>query len=409
MQTAQKRIQQGENVFDFTCLKGAALHRFDTLLWTVKPIVKLPGFAPDTHWSTKANVLEHIEIITDPNPRDVVRNVKNISTSRFSNFALFDKYTDDCKQKQLESGENCLLVNVLKTNFRFLLEQEGRYSETVLYPLKDVPCIPVCAEGKTSNITKPVLVHPLQVIAERKECKAARPFINPLPDVLFPFLRGVLAQIGVGSTLQPSNVRKALETIHKYVKQPLDPNTIEVVQYLLKQLFLLLKDNSDKEKLADNLFPLFLPSADGRLVKTTYLICNDKHQYRKTPLDLSSLSYSLFSFLSPNPWRDLGFTPQQLCNCLPLAVSPILLSRCCEEELENGCTETVGSTDTANKLQYVFSLHRCIARAAHLIIQHNVRADVKQESSKFTKTLQMFLQNTKIVVYKYLQADIFIP
>ena len=408
MQTAQKRIQQGENVFDFTCLKGAALHRFDTLLWTVKPIVKLPGFAPDTHWSTKANVLEHIEIITTPNPRDVVRNVKNISTSHFSNFALFDKYTDDCKQKQLESGENCLLVNVLKTNFRFLLEQEGRYSETVLYSLKDVPCIPVCAEGKTSNITKPVLVHPLQVIAERKECKAARPFINPLPDVLFPFLRGVLAELGVESTLQPINVCKALETIHKYVKQPFDPNTIEVVQYLLKQLYFLIKGTSDKEKLADNLFPLFLPNSDVRLIKNAHLICNDMRQYRKTPLDFSGLSYSLFSLLSTDPLSELGYTPQQLCSCLPLAVSPNLLSRCCEEELHGSCTETVKSTYTSDKLQCVFNLHMYIARATHLIIKRTVQTDAKQDCSKFTTTLQQFLQNTKIVVYKHLQVNIFL-
>ena len=408
MQTAQKRIQQGENVVDLTCLKGAALYRFGTLLWTVKPIVELPGFAPDTQWTTKADVLEHIEIITTPNPCDVVRNVKNISTSRFSNFALFDKYTDDCKQKELESGENCLLLNVLEDNFRFLLERASNYSATILHPLKDVPCIPVCAEGKTSDITKPVLVHPLQVIAEQKECKAAHPFINPLPDVLFPFLRGVLSGVGVESTLQPINVQKALETIHKYVKQPLDPNTNKVVQYLLKQLFLLLKDISDKEKLADTLFPLFLPNSDVRLVKSTHLICNDMRQYRKTPLDFSGLSYSLFSLLSTDPLSELGFSPQQLCNCLPLAVSPNLLSRCCEEELHTSCTEIIKSTYTSEKLHCVFKLHMYIARAAQLIIQHRVYTCAKQDCSKFTTTLQMFLQNTKIVVYKHLQADIFL-
>ena len=407
MQTAQKRIQQGEHVFDFTCLKDAALHRFDTLLWTVKPIVNLPGFALGTQLTTKADVLEHIEIITTPDPCDVVRNVKNISESRFSNFALFEKYTDDCKQMQLGDG-NCLLLNVLEDNFRFLLEQVSNYPATILHPLKDVPCIPVCAEGTTSDIKKSVLVHPLQVIAERKECKAARPFINPLPDVLFPFLRGVLAEVGVESTLQPINVTKALETIHKHVKQPLDPNTIQVVQYLLKQLFFLLKDKSDKEQLADTLFPLFLPNSDVRLIKSTYLICNDMRQYRKTPLDFSGLSYSLFSLLSTDPLSELSFTPQQLCNCLRLAVSPILLSRCCEEELHNSCTEIIKNTFISEKLQCAFKLHMYIARAAQLIFQHRLYAGPKQDCSKFTTTLQMFLQNTKIVVYKHLQADIFL-
>ena len=401
----EKRIQQGSNFVDLTCLKGAAPYKFRTLLWTIKPIVRLHGFSSETQVVTTAVALKHMGVITTPNPHDVVRNVKNISESRFSNFALFDKYTDDCKQKKKQSG---LLLNVLEDNFRFLHQQPSNLAETLLQPLKDVPCIPVCAEGNTSDITKPVLVHPLQVIAESRDCKAGHPFISPLPDVLFPFMRGVLSEIGVESTLQPINVRKALETIHTHVKQPLDPNTTEVVQYLLKQLYCLLKDCSEKEKYADALFPLFLPNEDHMLIQTTHLICSDKHQYRKTPWDFSSLSFSLFSFLSSNPRRELGFTPQQFCNCLPQKVSPILLSRCCEEKLHTSCAEIIKSTYTSDKLQCVFNLHMYIARAAHLIIQHTVQADVEQDCSKFTTALQQFFQNTKIVVYKHLEADIFL-
>jgi len=405
---AEKRIKQNREVIDLTYVKGAAVHRDCRLLWTIKPIVNLSGFASETRVATKDAVLNHLGVITTPNPHDVVRNVKNISESRFSNFTLFDKYTDDCKQKQKETGKHCFLLNVLEENFRFLHQHQNNLAETILQPLKEVPCIPVCAEGITSDITKPVLVHPLQVIAEAKACKAAHPFISPLPDALFPFMRGVLSEIGVENSLQPINVRKALETIHTHVKQPLDPNTIEVVQYLLKQLYCLIKDCSEKEKYADALFPLFLPNEDNMLIQTTHLICNDKHQYRKTPLDFSSLSFSLFSFLSSNPRRELGFTPQQLCNCLPQKVSPILLSRCCEEKLHTSCAEIIKSTYTSDKLQCVFNLHMYIARAAHLIIQHTVQADVEQDCSKFTTALQQFLQNTKIVVYKHLEADIFL-
>ena len=406
MHPADNRIQQGGKVTDFTCLKGAALHRDCRLLWTVKPIVNLPGFAQDTKETTKAAVLKHVGIITTPDLDDVIINVKNVSKSRFSNFALFDKYTDDCKQKQKEGVENCLLLNVLKDNFHFLNQQLGFFPKAILHSLKDVPCIPVCAEGKTSDITKPVLVHPLQVIAEQKKCRAARPFINPLPDVLFPLMRGMLSIVGVGSTLQPINVRKALEVLHTHVKQPLDPNSIKVVQCLLKELHLLLKNCSEKEKLADSLSPLFLPNTDEWLIQTSHLICNDKYEYRNVSLDFSSLSYSLLGFFSSNPRRELGFSPQQFCNSLPLAVSPILLSRCCEEELHKSCTEIVGSTYTSDKLRCVFNLHTHIARATHLIIQHTMQGDVEQVCSKFTTALQQFLQNTRIVVYKHLQADV---
>ena len=406
---AENRIQQGRKVVALTCLNGAALHGdCSTLLWTVKSIVKLPSFAAQTQQSTKAVFLEHIGVITTPTPCDVVNNIQNISKSRFSSFALFDKYTDDCKQKQKECSVNCLLVSVLTDNFHFLHQQLGSYPETILHPLRELPCIPVCAEGRTSNIKQPVLVHPLQVITEGKECRQAHPFINPIPDVLFSFSRGVLSKIGVESMIQPIHVRNALETVHTCIKQPLDPNTIKAVQYLLKQLYLLLKDNTETEMYSDSLPPLFLPNADRKLVQSTHLVCNDKHQYRKTPLDFSSTCYSLFGLLSSNPQTELGFTQQKLCNCLPLAVSPILLSSCCEEELHSSCTEVVGSTYISNKLCHTFNLHVYIARAARLIINYKVQAAVEQECLKFTTALQEFLQNTEIKVYKHLQADLFL-
>ena len=154
--------------------------------------------------------------------------------------------------------------------------------------------------------------------------------------------------------------------------------------------------------------PLFLPNTDRRLVQSTYLICSDKHQYRKIPLDFSSLHYSLFGLLSLNPQRELGFTPQKLCSCLPVTVSPILLSSCCEEELHSSCTETVMSTSISDKLHHSFNLHMWIAKAAHLIINKTVQSVVEKVCLKFTTALQEFLQNTKIVVYKHLQADIFL-
>ena len=405
---AENRIQQGRCVVDLTCLNGAALHKdCSTLLWTVRSIVKLPNFAAETQLPTEADFLEHVGVITTPDPCDVVSNIKNISKSHFLDVALFDKYTDDCKQKQKQHFENCLLLSVLKDNFHFLHQQLGSYPETILHPLRELPCIPVCAEGRTSNIEQSVLVHPLQVITEWKECKEAHPFIYPLPDVLLSF-SGVLSKIGVETTIQPIHVRKTLETIYSCMEQPLDHNTIRVVQYLLKQLYFLLKDCTETDKHAESVFPLFLPNADRKLVQSTNLICNDKHQYRKTPLDFSSTSYSLFDLLCSNPWRELGFTQQKLCSCLPISVSPILLSNCCEEELHSSCTEVVRSTYISDKLQCTFKLHTYIAKAAHLIIKYSVQSAVEQECLKFTTALQEFLQNTEIKVYKHLQADLFL-
>ena len=397
IQSAENRIQQGRNITDMTRLHGAALYRDSELLWTVKPIVKLPGLVIGTLLKTLETFYETVGVITDPETDDVVKNILNISKSRFSSFHLFDKYTTDCQTKQ--EGGRCLLVDVMKANFEYLRKKGG-----VLESLKSVPCIPVCAEGRSTDIRNPVLVMPLQVIATAAdEVKQFRPFLNALPADLFPLLQ-VLSHMGVQNSIKPIHIRVALETVYNHVNQPLDPNTEETVRHLLKKLFSLLQ--GEVGKVGETLKPLYLPNKEHTLVDTTTLLWVNKVGYKRTHFDMSGLDYSLLSLLSPNPWSDIGFTEKRFCRCLPLEVSPQPLSTCCEEVLHESCTERVETPSPfAKRLQNSFTLH-IFPGAAEAILMSN--GNKKEVCSKFAASLKQFLQHTEIVVMKQLQADVFL-
>ena len=394
IQSAENRIQQGRKITDMTRLHGAALYKVRELLWTVKSVVKLPAAGNP---ETSKLIYARLGVITDPESDDVVKNILNISQSRFSSFHLFDKYTTDCQTKQ--EGGRCLLVDVMKANFEYLRKKGG-----VLESLKSVPCIPVCAEGRSSNIRNPVLVMPLQVIATAAdEVKQFRPFLNALPADLFPLLQ-VLSDVGVQNSIKPIHIRVALETVHNHVNQPLDPNTEETVRHLLKKLFSLLQ--GEVGKVGETLKPLYLPNKEHKLFDTTSLLCVDKVGYKKAHFDLSGLDYSLFSLLCPDPRSDIGFTERKFCRCLPLEVSPQPLSTCCEEVLHESCTERVETLSPfAKRLQTSFTL-RIFPRAAEAILMSN--GNKKEVCSKFAASLKQFLQHTEIVVMKQLQADVYL-
>ena len=206
---------------------------------------------------TSETFYETLGVITDPETDDVVKNILNISQSRFSSFHLFDKYTTDCQTKQ--EGGRCLLVDVMKANFEYLRKKGG-----VLESLKSVPCIPVCAEGRSTDIRNPVLVMPLQVIATAAdEVKQFRPFLNALPADLFPLLQ-VLSDVGVQNSIKPIHIRVALETVYNHVNQPLDLNTEETVRHLLKKLFSLLQGEVGRQSRRD--FETTLPTKQGAQV-----------------------------------------------------------------------------------------------------------------------------------------------
>lgn len=136
----------------------------EKLVWTVKPVVFVPslpyiGFPHNVKVKTDY-FLSCIGLTEIPSCEIVVQNILNISQSAFANFKLFNKYSDKYK---LPNRQYYQLVDVLSECFQFL--QEHRCIISALQKLSHVPCIPVSQTGKDDNITDPILVEPLSVVA----------------------------------------------------------------------------------------------------------------------------------------------------------------------------------------------------------------------------------------------------
>ena len=407
---AENRIQLDSTAIDMTKLSGAAVFKQSRLVWTVKPIVRLPSL---NYFSITDDVKDKfykaLGVIRIPSTEDVIHNILNISRTRFSRFSLFDKYTPDCQtpkkaHSMYTSTSEHLLLEVLQSNFEFLMKSEN-CPESSLKQLTSSACIPVCSQGSTTGIRKPVLVMPLQVIASRaEEIKRFRPFISPLPSCLYSVLPRVLSVLGVDTSIQLGHIRVALETAHKCIQQPLDPNTKDTIRSLLKKLHSLLRD-MDSSKNIGALQPLYLPNTEHKLVDSTLLLFNDRTHYKHKRFNLSSSPYSLFSLLTKK-WHDIGFSEKAFCQCLPPGVSPKALSACIDEELNKECSKKCEyQSPCARKLKTCFAF-RNFAAVASAMLQHGSSSVDKKLCADFRAALEWFLKNIDVITIENLHANI---
>ena len=387
-----------------TRLCGAVtLHEdHELLLWTLKPVVRLPELHRDSDIN---DFYSAIGVIQTPCTDDVIKNICNISQSRFSNFNLFDKYDEKYKMK-LTSEERCPLLDVMLTNFTFLQEREC--AESQLKQLSGVPCVPVLAQ---EDITTAVLVQPQQVVSvPAADMKKLQPFLNPLPEQLYAVLPTVLTCIGVERNIGPAHIRFALENVHTTASgETLDPNTHEVVKHLLTELRNLLQSNSAISPEA--LEPLYLPNNERKLIQSTLLFYPDKGYHWKTRFNFSSSRYSLFSLLpeeqTHSEFTDIfqSLTEEKFCQKLPHAVSPRALSACTTNELHEDCSNSDVPLPLAEQLKSVLALPG-LPKAMHLVFKNQPKADT--ECSKFPTltALQQFFQSIAVITMKNVKVDI---
>ena len=407
---AENRIQQGTKTTDLARLCNAAVFEFRELVWTVKPVVKVPSIPWYSTNRKKANMFKtYLGINTPPTISEVVQNVYNISETRFSKIDLFDKYPEDCKLKkkdQSEAEETSPLLSVMVNNFEYLKNNHsGEDLRSSLDKLCDATCIPVCVEGKTSGIRQPVLVAPLQVIAsDTEELKEFHPLLNPLPDDLYSVVPGVLSVFGVQRDIHLGHIRFALETASKF-RQPLDHNTATTVRYLLRKLYHLLQIVGPTTK--PSLSPLYLPSIEIQLVDSTQLLYHDTWYFKKGQFDFSEVPYSLFSLLASRmEAQDIyHFTYRKFCQSLPPEVCPRALLECCRGELHESCIDSIESqlSEFAKRLQKSFALP-IFPKAACAILKSN--SNEEELSSQFADSLKIFLQNTQIFSVRNLQSNL---
>ena len=400
-------VRSGKESVRLTSLNKVASKEIDCLIWTVMPVVQLPKlfYINDQipPWKLKRMREKFYEdiniyICQEPYYSDVVQNLLNIAQSGFASFELFENYSEDLHHK----SKIAPLFEAVVKYFDYLSNCTD--SEELVH-LQGTPCIPVSASGDVSELERPVLVPPCQVIADSSEIVTELvPFLNPLPDALYSALPTVLSEIGVMKEIQFDNVRCALQVMHDHIHQPLDPTTTEILKKLLKHLYYWL---CRSDIFSPGCELLYLPNNHRELVDSTKLLYNDREHYKNAHLDYKFMSLLVDELDERNEY---GFCLRDFYYRLPGSVRPRALSCCCEEQLSISCRQSqLPLTDFAAKIKQALS-HPKFADIAALLIRAQLPKAPSYSSliDQFGNSLAIFHQSITVYSVRSLKIDVFL-
>ena len=401
-----KACQQPSNIvrnIGLTKLNEAALYEYANVIWTVKPVVKLPDGALTEEMDT---LLVKLGISQKPMADDVYNNVLNISKTKLADFNLFSTYNQN-----FPSGDDMAnIVSVIIDNIHYLCDIEATAQ---LELLKKVPYIPVSAEGDvdSTSILKPVLVKPLQAVHKMADDdKMLIPYINPLPRCLNK-IAGLFDIIGVESDIGLCHIQHLLETMYEQRLKVAGYNTRSLLHCAIVKLYnlLLVGDYKIKEVL-DALSPLYLPSSCQNMLFSENLVFLDSTRYKNHyPMyDFIGTSYSLLQI--PRPVKEIRhITEKEFCLKLPPAVRPEGLSLCTQEEILH-MTKSSDPCSLEKHLTKLQCLSENIKRLLPVMIMHdeNIQLNQKQESllEDFAATIADFITTASIVSVSNLNVAI---
>ena len=378
-----KIIVTNKKVISVCVLSGSCLTQSKELVWTVLPIISVRDSEPQS-------LLQNLGINVEPSVQDVIRHLKNLSKSRFSNPGLLETYTaPQCEHNQTN------LIDVMLSILTFLQEKR---SEVYFSELKRIPCIPVQA---TSDY--PVLVEPYRVVCTKaKETECFYPFIHSAPYQLLFSVRAVLNLLGVEESIQLKHMQIVLESVFKSSQgTKLGPNTCAIVRSAVLQLYSLLKSNNYEkmgdEAIAQQLNPLYLSGLDGKMHNVNTLVYS---QLRNVDL----CGTNLYLLWTP---RKQGVYASNLCPLLPVALRPRPLSVLCIQKVSEpvNCCEDIECAERIKHVMQLTALPQCMCR----VVQHNIETESSSErnnnkiSEKFNEHLDNFRETLHIVCVKDLQ------
>ena len=279
-----------------------------------------------------------------------------------------------------------------------------------MFILKDIRCIPVCSDGSVSN-SSPVLVNPLQVIIYNpEEIATFVPFLNPLPECLYPVYHNMLERIGVQREICFDSIRTALEVMHKHVENPLDINTIKALKLIIKKLYLCLQHSTECLSMSSQVV-LYLPNGNKELVESTRLLYNDKDNYKSVNFDLSHLPFSFLSLLVPRYEEiiEYGFILKQLYSALgklPEDLRPLLLSSHCVERLSDSCTleSDENLTELAKKVKQALSIEDFAKITKSMILDPSRKNEDSCE--KFSQAIADICGSIRVYSVRNLTVDV---
>ena len=315
------------------------------LVWTVKPVFVPPKCETWEEEKERDSLLESLEV-SSPFVSDVIRNLINLSKSRFADFSLLNNYPSECICTASD-GRRSSLIEVACTSFEFLETTDWNCPVNLETEFQNSLCIPVLAD---CDISKVVLVKSVEVVKFLNSTdEKLKPYINQLPTQLARYSK-TLSKIGVHNTVTLVHIQHILKVLHSFGKTN-NPNEINVMYYSLATLEELIKSYS-KEDAAKVLTPLYLPVMDGNgwsLELSNNLVFVDSSRHKKRDpkdFDLTSCQYSLFQ-IPPLTGISQSFRNQPLshsqfdssfrlnektfCLSLPSEIRPQALSLCVQE------------------------------------------------------------------------------
>ena len=379
------------------CLRNSASYKHAELVWTVCPVVELPriNYPPFTSYQQiQQDFFSLLGICSKPSESLVIQNIINISKSCFSNFKLFESYSQDCVRRKNCTG----LFETVKSNLAYVKKSNSSECSSLV----DVPCIPVSNDASNSDLSKPVLVCPLQVISSELKF-SLHPFLCALPTELYVVLE-VLQKMKVNAQVQIDNILYALSLIHCHVEMPLDVNTVESVKCLLKSFYHQL--SSESTEIKDNSV-LYLPDLDRSLRESTKLIYDDKGYYKNETFYFHAVpEYSIFSLLCPKKEEDneYDFNLKSFVSKLPKSLRPLPFSQCVRSQLESRCKPQLENSKFAQHLEKAFRLDQ-FSEVAGIMLRHEACLD-SNACEIFVACLKACVASLNIVTIPALTADI---
>lgn len=279
---------------DVVPIKGSLLEKqldHQYLIWTAMPVLPSRDFNPK-----ELNTLREAGAFDEPPSEQVVQNLKNICRSQ-------------CRTEQLVETR----ATVFKNSYAYL--QSVQFNESLL---ADIPLVLV--ENDTN------LVKASQVVLTLPNANEFRPYlysIQPKHAMYTEFFK----KIGVEEKTTVIQLCTVLEEIYTECcdKTTLQPNQLMTIQYVVQQLFCLVKEEGQVTHFQEN--TLYLPSTDGKLYESSTLFFNDTFFQANRLEDAVKTKLKLLVKLSQCHLGEDPYEHQKLLQFLPEQIRPKLLSR----------------------------------------------------------------------------------
>ena len=369
-------------------LKGSAPKCLAPLLWTIKPIVKMPY--------RNAKMDKSLGIDRDPSVADVINNIENVSVTQHSQWSLFSVYQPCLECPQYKKS----LVEIMSINLSYLdkLLQKGIGTCS---QLKTLPCIPVFhTTSKSSDKNKRVvLVKPSQVLHAQwnvEEVETFHPFLHCLPDE-FSCLADILQTIGVREHIELCHIEVVLELAYNASESSeLDVNTDKCV----RQAIIVLEKLLQRKNTSTKLLSLYLPDSENKLRPSKSLLYGDTSNYwRELELNLVDVPYFHFNIRAV----DYQVEARDLCRILPDEVKPIGLSKVCKQQIMGSVRLSSSNSEVAETLIKTLTIPEISHGVVHFV---NMFLGKQQNEKDLKIIVGSYLRKIEVITVEDLKLEL---